>query len=29
MEHRSPKEEARESNLEAEGICNAIGGSTI
>jgi hypothetical protein len=29
MEHRAPKEEARESNQGAKGVCNPIGGSTI
>jgi hypothetical protein len=29
MEHRVPKEEARESNQGAEGVCRLIGGTTI
>jgi hypothetical protein len=29
MEHRGPKEGARESNQQAKGVSNRIGGSTI
>jgi hypothetical protein len=29
MEHRAPNGEARESTQGAEGVCNAIGGTTI
>jgi hypothetical protein len=29
MEHRAPKEGARENTLGTKGVCNPIGGSTI